>query len=145
MIPSLCDQSRRHVATASSELRWETGSLLVIGNPDGGALDDESVVQAVGLCYETSDGTGRVGVAVAAVHLAVVVLLVQPPETAIVGVLLDDGKVSTPDGAVNDTAASHVGCLGSHGQAEVGGHLSEDTVDDADQVGLGGGQCVDVA
>ena len=67
-----------------------------------------------------------------------------PPETAGVHVLLDDGNVRSPDRSVGDGSTGNVGSLGSHGETKVVRHLSQDTVDDADKVSLGGGQGVDV-
>src|SRR5205823_13837117 len=112
---------------------------------DRGALHDQAGVEAVGLHGEALHGTGRVRVAGAAVHVAVVVLHVQPPQPAVVRVLLDDGQVRAPDRAVRDAATGDVGGLRRHGQAEVRRHVRQHPVDDALQVGLRGGQLADVA
>ena len=103
------------------------------------------VFRQLRLHREALHGAGRVGVAGAAVHAAVVVLHVQPPEAAVVGVLLDDRQVRAPDRAVGDAAAGDVRGLGRHGQAEVRRHLGQHPVDDPDQVGLRRRQRADVA
>ncbi|CAM5438933.1 hypothetical protein STENM36S_04392 [Streptomyces tendae] len=133
------------MTAAGAGLGGQARDLLVVGHPDRRALDDQAFVQAVGLGGEALHGAGRVGVAGTAVHAAVVVLHVQPPQAAVVRVLLDDRQVRAPDRAVDDAAAGHVRRLRGHREAELGGHAGQNAVDDADQVGLGGGELVDVA
>ena len=140
MVPSLADQVGGHVTATSAALGRKSGDLLVVGDLDGNTLNSETLVKAVGLSNEALNGTCGVGVTLAAVHLAVVVLHVQPPEATVVGVLLDDGKVRSPDGAEGNATTSDVGGLGGHGETKVVGHLGEDAVDDADEVGLGWGK-----
>src|SRR5262245_2130768 len=84
VVPGLGDQAGRHVAATRARLRGQAGDLLVVRNADRGALHDEAAVEAVGPDREALHGAGRVGVTRAAVHAAVVVLHVQPPQAAVV-------------------------------------------------------------
>ena len=142
VVPGLADQVGGHVAGAGALLGGQAGDLHVVGELEGEVVDGEALVQAVGLGDEALDGAGWVRVAFAVVHLAVVVLHVQPPKAAAVDVLLNNEQVRAPDTAVGRRAAGHVRRLGRHCQAEVLGHLVEDPIDDADQVRLTLGQLV---
>src|SRR5205814_9384920 len=85
-VPALGQRRRRHVAATGARLRGQPGYLLVERNLDRGALHDQPAVEAVGLHREPLDRGRRVRVAGAAVHVAVVVLHVQPPQPAVVHV-----------------------------------------------------------
>ncbi len=123
MIPNALHITGSHIPTASGTgLCREARNLMIIRDGDSGALNGKAIIQTIRLRNESLRRARIIAIPCAVVAPAVVVLHVQPPETAIVHVALDDGEVGSPDTPVRYGAARYVGRFGRHSEAEARGH-----------------------